>query len=224
MKAFIFDVDGTLAETEELHRDAFNAAFAREGLSWHWDFHRYKDLLAVSGGKERIRHFVETENIETAGPLDDLVVRLHQSKTDIYGAMVRGGRLPLRAGVADLVAEAKRRGLRLAIATTTSRENVDTLLGVALGGTDDFEVIACGDMVPKKKPAPDVYLLALRELELGAGDCLAFEDSSNGLRAAKGAGLRCIVTPALYTEDEHFADADLVLTDLRDHAPIFALG
>lgn len=224
MKAFIFDVDGTLAETEELHRDSFNEAFGRAQLAWHWDTYRYKELLKVSGGKERIRHFIEMDAITVSTPVDELVLRLHQSKTDIYGAAVREGRLPLKPGVAALIAEALNRGIRLAIATTTSRENVDNLLGVTLGGTNDFEVIACGDMVPEKKPAPDVYLLALRQLGLSPAECLAFEDSNNGLRAAKGAGLRCVVTPALYTADEDFAEADLVMDDLTDQRSIFAIG
>lgn len=224
MKAFIFDVDGTLAETEELHRAAFNEAFGRHGLSWHWDTARYKELLAVSGGKERMRRFMDAEGLEPSEPADELIRRLHLEKTDIYGRGVRDGRLALKPGVADLVSEAKRRGIRLAIATTTSRDNVDALLAVAFGGLEDFEVIACGDMVPAKKPAPDVYLLALAKLGLAPADCLAFEDSSNGLRSAKAAGLRCVVTPALYTRDEDFADADLVVEDLTDQRAIFDLA
>ena len=224
MTAFIFDVDGTLVESEELHRDAFNEAFGKANLSWHWDTYRYKELLKVSGGKERMRVFVDEEEITPETPLDELVEHLHRSKTEVYTQAVKDGALALKPGVAALIAEARRRGVRLAIATTTSRDNVDALLQAVFPGENGiFEVIACGDMVPAKKPAPDIYELALRELGLPASACLAFEDSSNGLRAAKAAGLRCIITPALYTRDEDFTDADLVLDDLTDPTPVFAL-
>ena len=223
MSALIFDVDGTLAETEEAHRDAFNEAFAEAGLAWHWDRYRYEELLKVSGGKERIRHFVETEGMKVDEPLDDLVRRLHAAKTRLYTAMVERGAVALRPGVADLIAAAKARGMRLAIATTTSRPNVDALLAVTLGGTGDFEVIACGDMVEHKKPAPDVYALCLKALGVAAFESLAFEDSGNGLASAKAAGLRCVVTPALFTRNDDFAGADLLLDDLTDRKQIFAL-
>ena len=223
MSALIFDVDGTLAETEEAHRDAFNEAFAQAGLVWHWDQYRYEELLKVSGGKERIRHFVESEGIAVGEPLDDLVRRLHATKTRIYTAMALRGAIELRRGVVELIAAAKARGIRLAIATTTSRPNVDALLAVTLGGTDDFEAIACGDMVEHKKPAPDVYTLCLEMLGLPSSLGLALEDSENGLSAAKAAGLRCVVTPALYTRNEEFAGADLLLDDLTDVRRIIAL-
>lgn len=223
MNAFIFDVDGTLAETEEVHRAAFNAAFAEASLPWHWESDRYKELLRVSGGKERIRTFVDEEEIPPDSPLDDLIPSLHQTKTRHYVRAVAEGQLVLRPGVLDFIAEARRRGIRLAIATTTSRENVDGLIEAAFGGENVFEAIACGDMVAAKKPAPDVYTLALEQLGLPAAACLAFEDSANGLRAAKAAGLRCVVTPAQYTVDEDFTGADLVLPDLRSPAPIWEL-
>ena len=223
MSAFIFDVDGTLAETEEVHRLAFNAAFAEANLPWHWDHYRYKELLRVSGGKERLRAFVDEDEIVPDTPLDELIPGLHQAKTRHYGSAVLGGKMVLRPGVFDLVTEAHRRGIRLAIATTTSRDNVDSLLATSFGGADLFEVIACGDMVPNKKPAPDIYLLALQRLGLSTNDCIAFEDSSNGLQAAKAAGLRCVVTPAEYTADEDFIDADLVLADLTHADTVWRL-
>lgn len=223
MSAFIFDVDGTLAETEEMHRAAFNAAFAEASLPWHWESDRYKELLRVSGGKERIRTFVDEEEVGSDSPLDDLIPLLHQTKTRHYVRAVAEGQFVLRPGVLDFIAEARRRGIRLAIATTTSRENVDGLIAAAFGGENVFEAIACGDMVAAKKPAPDIYNLALEQLGLPASACLAFEDSSNGLRAAKAAGLRCVVTPAQYTVDEDFTGADLVLPDLRGAAAVWEL-
>lgn len=223
MSALIFDVDGTLVESEELHRSAFNEAFGTANLAWHWDTYRYKELLKVSGGKERLRAFIDEEEITLETPLDELVERLHLTKTEFYAKAVRDGALALKPGVAELIEEARRRGVRLAIATTTSRDNVDALIQAAFGREGVFEVIACGDMVPAKKPAPDIYQLALDELGLPADECLAIEDSSNGLRSARAAGLRCVITPALYTADEDFAGADLVVADLSDRDRIFAL-
>ena len=222
MSAFIFDVDGTLAETEELHREAFNAAFEKAGLDWSWDRRRYKALLAVSGGKERLHHFLSVEAIELPDA-EARVARLHAEKTRIYADLVAEGRLVLKPGVADLIARAEAEAIRLAIATTTTRANVNALLQAAGIDPARFEVMVCGDAVALKKPAPDVYLAVLDALGAPASDCLAFEDSWNGLTAAKGARLRCIVTPALYTEDEDFAGADLVVSDLSDTGRFVAM-
>ncbi|KQT60692.1 MULTISPECIES: HAD-IA family hydrolase [unclassified Aureimonas] len=215
MSAFIFDVDGTLADTEELHREAFNEAFAAAGLDWSWDRALYKRLLSVSGGKERLLHFLDLEGIDLPDA-EARVAGLHAEKTGIYAGAVEAGRLALRPGVADLIARAEAEGIRLAIATTTTRANVDALLSAADIDPARFETMVCGDAVPRKKPAPDVYLAVLEALGLSAGVCLAFEDSWNGLTSAKAAGLRCVVTPAFYTEGEDFSAADLVAVDLQD--------
>ncbi|KQT54570.1 hypothetical protein ASG43_03005 [Aureimonas sp. Leaf454] len=215
MSALIFDVDGTLAETEELHREAFNAAFVDSGLDWTWDRPRYKALLAVSGGKERLHHFLDRDGI-VLPDAQERVARLHALKTAIYADRVAEGRLVLKPGVEALIDAAEAAGIRLAVATTTTRANVDALLGSAGIDPQRFETMVCGDAVARKKPAPDVYLAVLRALDLPASACLAFEDSWNGLTAAKEAGLRCVVTPALYTADEDFAAADLVVPDLAD--------
>ncbi|MFT4278067.1 MAG: HAD family hydrolase [Rhodopseudomonas sp.] len=214
--ALIFDVDGTLAETEELHRQAFNAAFADDGLPWHWDAPLYRRLLDVAGGKERIAHFLQSgpEGAERAA---DRIPQLHRAKTDRYTALVAAG-AALRPGVARLIHEAKAAGIKLAIATTTSLPNVEALLQSALGpdAMTWFDAIGAGDMVPAKKPAPDVYLHVLELLKLPAADCIAFEDSTNGLRAARAAGLPTIVTPGIYTEGDDFAGALAVLSDLGE--------
>lgn len=212
LKALIFDVDGTLADTErDGHRPAFNAAFAEHGLDWHWDEALYGKLLAITGGKERIRHFGERHAPGVAARDDfaALVKQLHATKTAHYVRLVDQGGLALRPGVARLIAEARRAGIRLAIATTTSPENVGALLRATLGdGAEEwFEVIGAGDIVPAKKPAPDIYRWVLERLGLPASACLAIEDSANGLRAAQGAGLRCLVTPNDYTADEDFSGA-----------------
>lgn len=216
IRALIFDVDGTLAETEEVHRTAFNRTFAEDGLPWQWDVDRYRDLLRVTGGKERIRHHAAG----VGWPADDLdearIARLHARKNDLYGETIRSGACALRPGVADLVARAEAAGLRLAIATTTSRPNVEALLDAAFrrDGRHPFEVIVAGEDVAAKKPAPDAYLLALERLGLTADACLAFEDSLNGLTAARAAGLATVVTPSLYTAHERFDGAREIRDDL----------
>ena len=217
LRALIWDVDGTLAETEEGHRHAFNAAFAEAGLDWHWDEARYARLLDVTGGKERIRHFITTTSGTPA--LDDDAIRsLHAAKTRRYVATVQSGAVVLRPGVARLLSEARAAGLHLAIATTTSLENVDALLHATLGadGPALFEVIGAGDMVPRKKPAPDIYRLALDRLGLAAGECIAFEDTPNGLHAACGAGIPTVVTTSLYGGTDGFEGALMVLDGLGD--------
>lgn len=218
-RAIIFDVDGTLAETEETHRVAFNRAFEGAGLSWSWDQHLYQKLLAVTGGKERIRHFVENYSPQGAPvhDLDNFIRALHAQKTNAYTQMVKGGELELRPGVKETIASAIRRGFRLAVATTTTPANIDALLEATFGDTGEelFEVICAGDSVPNKKPAPDVYLRTLEELGLPGSSCVAIEDSRNGLLSACAAGIKTIVAPSMYTRDENFNEAALVIDDLE---------
>ena len=214
LSALIFDVDGTLAETEELHREAFNEAFSAAGLDWHWDRTLYAELLAVTGGKERIAYYQHRAGIAPA--LDSAqVAALHADKTARYTARVHARGLVLRPGIRRLLAEAKEAGLRLAIATTTSRPNVEALLAAA-APLPAFDVIAAGDEVAAKKPAPDVYLLALRALGLPASACLAFEDTIAGVTSASGAGLRCVVMVSAYGGQGPFPGAASVLTHLGD--------
>lgn len=215
-RAIIFDVDGTLSETEETHRKAFNRAFEGAGLSWHWDRRLYNQLLAVTGGKERIRYFIESFGAPDvpAVDLDDFILSLHAMKTVAYTEMVSNGEVELRPGISELVKDARENGLRLAIATTTTPANVDALLDVTLGGSSDFEVICAGDSVANKKPAPDVYELALRELGLPPEACVALEDSRNGLMSAVAAGITTVVTPGIYTADHDFGEAALVIENL----------
>ncbi|HEX6736171.1 MAG TPA: HAD-IA family hydrolase [Azonexus sp.] len=228
LQALIFDVDGTLAETErDGHRPAFNRAFAEAGLDWHWDEALYGRLLAVTGGKERIAHYAAGHAPAFAAHPDAAarVQALHAAKTRHYVAAVAAGGVPLRPGIGDLLAAARAAGLRLAIATTTAPDNVDALLRATLGTAAPgwFAVIGAGDVVPAKKPAPDIYRWVLARLGLPAGACLAVEDSANGLQAALGAGLRCLVTPGDYSRDEDFTGAaalqpagvPLRLADLR---------
>jgi len=219
-EALIFDVDGTLADTErDGHRPAFNAAFADAGLDWRWSEDLYGELLAVTGGKERIRYFIEhwRPAFEAPADLDGFIADLHRRKTGHYLDMLSRGGIPLRTGVMRLLQQARDADVRLAVATTTTPENVVSLLEHS-GGSEVpgwFEVIAAGDLVPAKKPAPDIYHLALQQLRLEASACVAVEDSANGLRSALGAGLQAVlVTVNGYTQDEDFTGAALVADGL----------
>lgn len=215
--ALIFDVDGTLAETEELHRQAFNHAFTRHGLDWRWDRAVYKDLLRVTGGKERMRAY--HARLAIAPPLpDEDIAALHRVKTAHYAELVETGCCPLRPGATELLAAAKARGQRLAIATTTSHGNIDALLSQALGANwaAEFDAIVAGDDVRHKKPAPDVYLETLARLKLGAADCVAIEDSANGLIAASRAGIPVLITRSMFFGDDDFSEARAVLDNLSE--------
>ncbi|GGI19490.1 HAD family hydrolase [Bradyrhizobium guangdongense] len=217
--ALVFDVDGTLAETEELHRRAFNLAFARAGLDWHWNQAVYRDLLRVTGGKERIRAYHTMLSI--APPLSDAdIAELHRTKTVHYAELVDTGCCRLRPGVAELLASAKARGQRLAIATTTSHGNIEALLSRALGPrwANNFEAIVAGDDVGHKKPAPDAYLEILTRLKLEPSDCVAIEDSANGLVAATRAGIPVLITRSMYFREDDFRDARFVLDELSELA------
>ena len=228
LQALIFDVDGTLADTErDGHRVAFNRAFAAAGLDWHWSPELYGELLAVSGGKERMRHYIRRYSPAGCSAADPtgMVAALHADKNRHYDHLLAEGRISLRPGVRRLLDEARHEGLRLAIATTTTRSNLMGLLRHAL--SDDacswFEVIATADEVTKKKPAPHVYHYTLDALGLAASQCIAFEDSENGLRASLAAGLDTIVTVNDYTCQGEYDGAALVVDHLGDPRQAFRL-
>jgi HAD superfamily hydrolase (TIGR01509 family) len=214
--ALLFDVDGTLADTErDGHRVAFNRAFKEAGLDWEWDVDLYGELLRVTGGKERMEHYAVSHRLSAVG-IVKLIPGLHASKNRHYNDLLAQGGIPLRPGVRRLLEEARSAGVRLAIATTTSPENVSALLSHVLpDGEHWFDVIGAGDVVAKKKPAPDIYFWVLEKLGLNATDCIAFEDSENGLRSATGARLRTVVTPNAYTHGHNFTGAALVVEDME---------
>ena len=221
LRALIFDVDGTLADTEEVHRRAFNAAFNEHGLSWDWTPELYGRLLEIGGGKERLLGYIESLQLLEAErrALEAAVPLIHATKTLIYAQRLRQG-IALRPGVARLCAEAQAAGIELAIASTTTRDNIDALLVATLGPTaiQRFSAIVTGDAVARKKPAPDVYRLALFQLQLPADDCVAFEDSAIGLRSAQGANLFTVVTPSQWSKHQNLQAADLLLPSLGDPA------
>ena len=220
IEALIFDVDGTLADTEELHRQAFLAAFYEFDLRWDWGPHTYMQLLHVSGGKERIGAYIDSGNQSAAekARLKRLVPRIHEEKSRIYGELLASGAAPLRPGVMRLMREAHAAGIRLAVVATTRTANVKALLRRGLGreAFGWIEAFVGGDQVARRKPHPETYERALAALELPARHCIAFEDSANGLRAAKVAGLCAVVTPSRWTMPQDFPDADLLVPSLGD--------
>ncbi len=220
LQALIFDVDGTLADTESVHLEAFNHAFRQEGLDWHWDLALYTRLLEVSGGKERILHHwrnLQPDLMELdGGAVQATVARLHEVKTAYYESAVHGGAVALRPGVLTLMNEASNLGVQLAIATTTSPVNIAALMRTSIGADwrSHFRAIGDASNAPLKKPHPQVYLKVLADMGLQSTQCVAFEDSSNGLRAALAAGLDTVITPNSFTAQHDFRGALRVVPDL----------
>lgn len=231
IKALLFDVDGTLADTErDGHRLAFNRAFAQMGLGWEWDEELYGRLLEISGGKERMTYYLRHHVFPDREPPQDLLALipdLHAVKNRYYWEMLDQGEIGLRPGVARLLREAREAGLRLAIATTTTGDNVRSLLRNTLGAEAEswFELMATADEVPDKKPSPAVYEYCLMRLGLAPAECLAFEDSENGMAATRGAGIPVVITVNDYTCSGDFRDAVLVLESLGEsETPARVLG
>lgn len=220
-KALIFDVDGTIAETErDGHRVAFNLAFESAGLPWRWDIETYGKLLEIGGGKERLKYFIthDKPDLPQKESLDSFIRHLHEEKSRYYAKLLAEDAIPLRVGVKRLITSARQKGIRLAIASTASVENVMVLLDTSLGEemASWFEVIAAGDMVKKKKPAPDIYLLALEKLNLSPSECLVIEDTNQGLIASSEAGLKTVITINDYSKNQDFDRANLVLNHLGE--------
>ncbi|MGE4610269.1 MAG: HAD-IA family hydrolase [Paracoccaceae bacterium] len=211
VKAIIFDVDGTLSETEEAHREAFNKTFVEFDLPWVWSQELYCELLKTTGGKERITEYLVNHLNETAD--QNQIAEIHMRKTAIYGELIAGGAAALRPGIAALIEDAAKNGVRVAVATTTNRPNVDRLSEACFGKDADivFEVIAAGDEVKNKKPASDVFDRAVRGLGLDPSECVGLEDSRNGLLSCNGASVPCVVSPGVYTLGSDFSEAAAVI-------------
>jgi len=228
LKALIFDVDGTLSDTErDGHRVAFNQAFEEYGIDWNWSVDTYGKLLAVTGGKERMKFYTEEfmDKDDIPAGIEEKIPELHAAKTRHYTKLLSTGAIPLRPGVERLITEARERGYRLAIATTTTPENVTALLTHTLGeeSIDWFEVIAAGDIVPAKKPASDIYDYAIKEMNLSPDECIAFEDSENGIKSSIGAKLNTIITINDYTKDHDFTGASIVLDQMGEPGQPFSV-
>jgi HAD superfamily hydrolase (TIGR01509 family) len=223
LQALIFDCDGVLVDTElDGHRVSFNQAFREAGLTTEWSAERYGELLLTAGGKERMRrHFDETGWPSGHDDRDALIAELHKLKTNIFMDLISTGKLPLRPGIARIVDEAIAAGITLAVCSTSNERAVQAVVDVMLGSARSAKItVFAGDVVAKKKPAPDVYDLAADTLSLKPANCMVIEDSNNGLRAAKAAGMRCIVTKSTYTTDEDFTLADKVVDNLDDGVDI----
>jgi HAD superfamily hydrolase (TIGR01509 family) len=221
----VFDCDGVLADTERYgHLPAFNQTFREFGLPVVWSEEEYGRRLAIGGGKERMASLLTPEFVRAAGlPVDPEeqrveVARWHKRKTAIYTEMVAAGRLPPRPGIARIVGDAQDAGWTLAVASTSAEPAVRAILDYAVGSerAARFALVLAGDVVERKKPAPDIYLLALERLAVPPADVLVVEDSRNGLLAATAAGLRCLMTVNGYTEDEDSSEAILVVSSLGD--------
>lgn len=215
LKAVLFDVDGTLAETEEYHRQAFNAVFAAHGFDHSWSVEQYRELLKVTGGKERLAAYFAAQGVDVP---DARIRELHLAKNARYAQGVAAGSAQLRPGVQRLMAEARSAGVRLGIATTTSEVNLDALLRPMLGRnwSAAFACVVAGDQVARKKPAPDVYVACLHRLDIAPAEAVAIEDSAVGVRAARAAGIPVLVTPSRYTEHDDFSLADATVPDLGE--------
>ena len=225
LRGLILDFDGTIAETERFgHRLAYNRAFAELGLAWDWTEEIYGDLLSVAGGKERLRYYLERYHPERLADPSTvaLIAEIHRAKIRHFARIAP--MIPLRPGLLRLVRESSLAGIKVAIATTASKQGVEALLAQDPVLPGMITVIAANEAVEKKKPAPDVYLWALERLALEAEDCVAIEDSNVGLRAALAAGLPTVVTVSDYTADDDFTGASAVLTCLgADDQPALSL-
>lgn len=225
MTTLIFDCDGVLADTErDGHRPAFNQTFREFGLPVDWSEEVYGHKLQIAGGKERMASELTPEFARANGLPDDPegqaaeLLKWHKRKTQIYTEMVAAGRLPTRPGIRRVITEAQDAGWTLAVASTSAEPSVRAILEQAVGRerADRFDLVLAGDIVAKKKPAPDIYLLALERLGVPAQEALVIEDSRNGLLAARGADLRCVMTVNGYTEEEDSREAILVISSLGD--------
>jgi HAD superfamily hydrolase (TIGR01509 family) len=223
--ALIFDCDGVLADTErDGHRPAFNQTFREFGLPVEWSEQEYAVKLQIAGGKERMASLLTPEFVRANGLPQDPdgqaaeLARWHKRKTAIYTEMVAAGMLPTRPGIRRIIRDAQDAGWKLAVASTSAEASVRAILERAAGPerAARFDVVLAGDVVEHKKPAPDIYLLALERLAVPAADTLVIEDSRNGLLAATAAGLRCVMTVNGYTEEEDNSEAILVVSSLGD--------
>ena len=219
IKAIFFDQDGVIIDTEkDGHRVAFNETFKEFGYDFEWSVQKYHELLQISGGKERMRHYFQEKNLFSNMSPDELtehIKALHKRKTEIFISLIESGKLPLRSGIKRFMKEGVDAGLILSVCTTANERSANAIAKGMLGDIQ-FQFVLAGDVVSKKKPDPEIYLLALEKTELKPEECVVIEDSRNGVLAAKQAGLNIVATTNIYTENEDLSDADIVVTRLGD--------
>ena len=223
LEGIIFDVDGTIADTEDIHRQAFNKAFSEYNLNWHWSREKYHELLFISGGKERIRKCLTEDN--TINIDNNFIEELHKCKSEYYRSMLISADIKLRPGIKRLITEAKNLNIKLGIATDSSSANLTTLVKKNLDTQPEqlFNTIVTSDIVLEKKPSPEIYHHALLNLNLSAENCVAIEDTANGNISALTAGLRTIITTHAYTKDSDFNGASLVVNNLGEPDSAFSV-
>ncbi len=219
IKAAFFDMDGVIIDTErDGHRPAFNMTFKEFGFSDEWSVDYYHELLQIGGGKERMKHHLQTHGFSkpvAPDQVDELIKNMHKRKTTIFVDLIASGKLPLRPGVHRFMKEAMTAGLKLAVCTTANEQAVNAVLQKALSDIK-FDVVLAGDIVSKKKPDPEIYNLALSKTGLKPDQAFVVEDSRNGVLAAKAAGMRVVVTTNYYTENEDVSAGDIIVTSLGD--------
>ena len=215
LKALFFDMDGTIVDTEkDGHRVAFNEAFKQCGIAAEWNVEQYHWLLQIAGGKERMKFYFENEGkkyLPAGKPVDELVQQLHLLKTDIFISLIENGKLPLRPGIHRIMKEANEQGISVAICSTSNEKAVKTIASSLLGDIK-IDLILAGDIVSRKKPDPEIYLLALQKTGFSSVEVLVVEDSENGVIAGKEAGIKVLATVNEYTRNENLSGADLVVT------------
>ena len=223
IKALIFDVDGTIAETEELHRKAYNNVFSEEGMDWIWSKELYKKLLKIAGGKERLNHFEENVTTKKYYLKEIDILKIHTKKNKRYNEWVNDGYLQPRSGIKSIIKKSFDQKIKLAISTSTSMMNVKSLFKKCFGfePSSFFQAIATGDMVKRKKPDSELYSLVLNQLSLDPSECIALEDSNIGLLSAKKANIKTICSPSEYHIDDDFTKADFMCEDFtKDKLPL----
>lgn len=221
IKAIFFDQDGVLIDTErDGHRVAYNRAMQEEGFDFHWDLEKYRWLLSVTGGKERLKLFFETDKLfpdSTEEQIEKIISRIHERKTTIFIDLIKKKKLPLRSGIKRLMLEAMEAGIKIGICTASDQRSAHAIAQTMLPEIN-FHFILAGDMVNRKKPDPEIYLRALELAKVTADECFVVEDSQKGLQSAKAAGIRAIATTNMFTENENLQDADIIVTRLGDPA------
>ena len=225
LSAVLFDLDGTVAETEDLHRKSFNESFREFSLDWFWDEAIYKELINIGGGKERIMYHIKKAWPEMLNykNLSNYINSIHKVKNEIYEDYIIESKIETRTGIIRLMNGLKEKDVKIGIVSSTSEVNLMNLFkkGLKINPTKKFDLIAHGDCTKLKKPSPEIYEWALEKLQLPAEGCIAIEDSPKGLESAKGASLKTLITPSNFTKNENFKLADLVVSDLGEESKPF---